>query len=99
MSQSLEENKYITKIVRKDDNVTVYVDTHYDPQSPENICYFTINMEKMSLDYFHWIMNDQATTEGFEFYINPEAKNLTIYFSELYTTIKGPWSFHIDNLK
>jgi hypothetical protein len=77
----------ITKIVRKDDKVTVYVDTHYDPQSPENICYFTINMEKMSLDYFHWIMNDQATTEGFEF-LSIKKEKLTIYFNELYTKKK-----------
>ena len=89
----------VTKIVRKNDKVTVYVDTHYDPNSPENICYFTVDMEKMSLDYYHWIMNDQATTEGFEFYINPKMKNLTIYFNELYTNKKGPWSFHINDLK
>jgi hypothetical protein len=52
----------------------------------------------MSLDYYHWIMNDQATTEGFEFYINPKKKNLTIYFNELYTNKKGPWSFRINDL-
>ena len=89
----------ITKIVREDDKVTVYVDTHYNPNCLENICYFTIDMEKMSLDYYHWLMNDQVTTEGFEFYINPKKKNLTIYFNELYTTIKGPWNFQINDLK
>ncbi len=89
----------ITKIVRKNDKVTVYVDTHYDPNTPENICYFTVDMEKMSLDYYHWLMNDQVTTVGFEFYIDPKMKNLTIYFSELYTTVNGPWSFHVDDMK
>ena len=89
----------ITKIVRENDKLTIYIDTHYSQSFSENICYFMVDMEKMSLDYYHWLMNDQATIEGFEFYINPNEKNLTIYFNELYTTMKGPWNFQISNLK
>lgn len=89
----------ITKIVRNNDKITVYVDTHYDLSIPENICYFMIDMDKMSLDYYHWLMNEQDAIEGFEFYINPKEKNLTINFNELYTTMKGSWKFQIKDLK
>lgn len=87
----------ITKIIRKDNLVTIYVDTNYHSDSPDNICYFLVDMDKMSLDYYHWIMNDQVTTEGIEFYINPDKKKLNIYFKELYTVLKGPWNFKLSD--
>jgi hypothetical protein len=86
----------ITKISRKDDLVTVYVDTSYNADNPENICYFMMDMEKMSLNYYHWIMNDQITTEGVEFNINPDTKKITLHFKELYTILKGPWKFNLS---
>jgi|GEM_PF-1157029 hypothetical protein len=87
----------ITKILRKDNQVTVFVDTHYDENRPENPCYFMVNMGKMNLDYYHYQLNDQLTTESIDFYINPDEENLSIYFKELYTISKGPWTFEITN--
>lgn len=88
----------ITKIIRKDKLVTLYTDTNYSTDANENITYFILDMDAMSIDYYHYKLNDKITTEAFEFYINPDKKKLVIHFKELYTTFKGPWSFEINNL-
>ncbi len=88
----------ITKIIRKDKLVTLYTDTNYSTDANENINYFILDMDAMSIDYYHYKLNDKITTEAFEFYINPDKKKLVIHFKELYTTLKGPWSFEINNL-
>jgi len=58
-----------------------------------------VNMGKMKTDYFSSQLNDQLTTESIDFYIDPDDKNLTIYFEKLYTILKGPWTFTISNPK
>lgn len=85
----------ITKAIRKKDLVTIYVNTHYNSNNPENVGYFYLDMGKMKLDYYHYILNDQLTTEAFEFHVNPHKKNLTLYFSDLFTLMKGPWTFRL----
>ncbi len=85
----------ITKIIRKGDLVTVFIDTHYREEAPENINYLMVDMEKMKLDYYHWNLTDQNTSDFFEFYVNPKQKKLKLKFEKLYTILKGPWSFEI----
>lgn len=86
----------ITHVIREGDYVKVFIDTSYDENKPENMNNVILDMDAMSINYFKWNLNDQITTESFEFYIKPKDKKLTIKFKEMYTVLKGPWVFEIS---
>jgi len=86
----------LIRVIRKKDHVTFYIDTSYDENKPENISSVMLDMGAMSLDHFKWNLNDQITTESFEFSIDTQDQKLTLYFNEMHTILKGPWEFQIS---
>ena len=99
VNKTIEMNGFplkITRILREGNKVKVFVDTNFNEDKPENLSTISLDMNAMSLNMYKWNFTNQITTESYEFNINPKDKKLKIKFSEMYTIMKGPWTFEIN---
>jgi hypothetical protein len=84
-------NLKFTRVVRMGDKVKIYVDMGYDINAPENLSEATL---AGSFDYSA-PLKENITTDYYEFEVKPDWKELKLKFSEMYTILKGSWSFEI----
>jgi hypothetical protein len=87
----------ITRIFREGIKVIVYVDTNFNENKPENLSFISLDMGAIPIDMYKWKLNNHITTESYEFNINPGDRKLKIKFNEMYTILKGPWTFEIND--
>jgi hypothetical protein len=86
----------ITKILREENSVKIYVDSNYNKNNPENLSTIFVDFNAMGINHYKWNLNDDIITESIEFNINPKDKDLKIKFDKMYTIMRGPWVFEIN---
>ncbi|HOB20816.1 MAG TPA: hypothetical protein PK830_10315 [Candidatus Atribacteria bacterium] len=85
----------LLKAEREGDTLRLYVDTGYSSKHAENISVLHLALPYRSYSY-SYNYNEYITADRYDLEIRPEDKKVTITFTELVTTLKGPWKFEIS---
>jgi hypothetical protein len=88
-------NLRFTRVVRTGNLVRVYVDTGYDKNAVENLSEARLDMPALSLEMYRAPLKENITVDFYELEVKPGQKELKLKFNEMYTVMKGPWSFEL----
>ncbi len=98
IAKALDINGFELKLLKAEragNTLRLYVDTGYSSKRAENISVLHLALPYGSYSY-SYNYNENVTVDRYDLEIRPGDKKVTITFTELVTSLKGPWEFEIS---